>query len=160
MKKLILALVFTLMSSLSFADGHSGKIDLKGFFVGDAKAIFDEKGNPMTFVYDGLVGMMAFGGTSFGDNSSHYCVGAGTIPGKGVEMGHCIIKFINGDTAITYYEIKLGYSMDGMFKRISGTGRYEGIECSGTTGYTQMKTALEGKVHSTNYLKGTYTLKK
>ena len=64
MKKLILALVFTLMSSLSFADGHSGKIDLKGFFVGDAKAIFDEKGNPMTFAYDGLVGMMAFvGGT-------------------------------------------------------------------------------------------------
>ena len=42
------------MSSLSFADGHSGKIDLKGFFVGDAKAIFDEKGNPMTFAYDGL----------------------------------------------------------------------------------------------------------
>ena len=104
--------------------------------------------------------VMAFGGTSFGDNSSHYCVGAGTIPGKGVEMGHCIIKFINGDTAITYYEIKLGYSMDGTFKCISGTGRYEGIECSGTTGYTQMKTALEGKVHSTNYLKGTYTLKK
>ena len=160
MKKLILVLFFTLMSSLSFADGHSGKIDLKGFFVGDAKAIFDEKGNPMTFVYDGLVGMMAFGGTSFGDNSSHYCVGAGTIPGKGVEMGHCIIKFINGDTAITYYEIKLGYSMEGTFKCISGTGRYEGIECSGTTGYTQMKTALEGKVHSTNYLKGTYTLKK
>ena len=54
MKKLILALIFTLMSSLSFADGHSGKIDLAGFFVGDAKAIVDEKGNPMTFVYDGL----------------------------------------------------------------------------------------------------------
>ena len=51
-------------------------------------------------------------------------------------MGHCIIKFINGDTAITYYEIKLGYSMEGTFKYISGTGRYEGIECSGTTGYT------------------------
>ena len=50
--------------------------------------------------------------------------------------------------------------MEGKFKCISGTGRYEGIECSGTTGYTQMKTALEGKVHSTNYLKGTYTLKK
>ena len=39
MKRLILALVFTLMSSLSFADGHSGKIDLKGFFVGDAKVL-------------------------------------------------------------------------------------------------------------------------
>ena len=115
MKRLILALVFTLMSSLSFADGHSGKIDLKGFFVGDAKVIVDDKGNPMTFAYDGLVGMMAVGGTTFGDNSSHYCVGAGSIPGKGFEMGHCIIKFINGDTAITYYEIKLGYSMEGTF---------------------------------------------
>ena len=49
MKKLILTLVFTLMSSLSFADGHSGKISLSGFFVGDAKAIVDEKGNIMTF---------------------------------------------------------------------------------------------------------------
>ena len=104
--------------------------------------------------------MMAVGGTTFGDNSSHYCVGAGSIPGKGYEMGHCIIKFINGDTAITYYEIKLGYSMEGTFKCISGTGRYEGIECSGTTGYTQIKTAQEGKIHSTNYLQGTYTLKK
>ena len=77
-----------------------------------------------------------------------------------MKWGHCIIKFINGDTAITYYEIKLGYSMEGTFKCISGTGRYEGIECSGTTGYTQIKTAQEGKVHSTNYLQGTYTLKK
>ncbi len=160
MKKIILTLIFTLMSSITFADGHSGKIDLKGFFVGDAKVIVDDKGNPMTFAYDGLVGMMAVGGTTFGDNSSHYCVGAGSIPGKGFEMGHCIIKFINGDTAITYYEIKLGYSMEGTFKCISGTGRYEGIECSGTTGYTQIKTAQEGKIHSTNYLQGTYTLKK
>ena len=27
-------------------------------------------------------------------------------------------------------------------------------------GYTQIKTAQEGKIHSTNYLQGTYTLKK
>ena len=119
MKKIILTLIFTLMSSITFADGHTGKIDLKGFFVGDAKVIVDDKGNTMTFAYDGLVGMMAVGGTTFGDNSSHYCVGAGSIPGKGFEMGHCIIKFINGDTAITYYEIKLGYSMEGTFKCIS-----------------------------------------
>ena len=73
MRKILITLIISLFSTASLADNHSGKIDLKGFFVGDAKAIFDEKGNPMTFVYDGLVGMMAFGGTSFGDNSSHYC---------------------------------------------------------------------------------------
>ena len=72
-------------------------------------------------------------------------------------MGHCKIMFINGDTAIIYYEIKLGYSMEGTFKCISGTGRYEGIECSGTTGYTQIKSAQEGRIHATNYYRGTYT---
>ena len=45
MKKIILTLIFILISSVSFADGHSGKISLAGFFVGDAKAIVDEKGN-------------------------------------------------------------------------------------------------------------------
>ena len=51
MKRILLALIFTLMSisSVSFADGHSGKISLAGCFVGDAKAIVDEKGNVMTF---------------------------------------------------------------------------------------------------------------
>ena len=162
MKKIILTLIFTLMSmsSVSFADGHSGKISLAGFFVGDAKAIVDEKGNIMTFTYEGLSGFNAIEGTSFGDNSSHHCIGAGSIPGKGFEMGHCKIMFINGDTAIIYYEIKLGYSMEGTFKCISGTGRYEGIECSGTTGYTQIKPAQEGKIHATNYYRGTYKLKK
>ena len=35
MRKIILTLIFTLMSmsSVSFADGHSGKISLAGFFV-------------------------------------------------------------------------------------------------------------------------------
>ena len=103
---------------------------------------------------------MAIGGTTFGDNSSHYCIGAGTIPGKGFEMGHCIIKFINGDTAITYYEIKLGYSMEGTFKCISGTGRYEGIECSGTTGYTQIKQLKKVKYIQRIITGTTYTLKK
>ena len=72
MKKIIIALIFTLMSmsSVSFADGHSGKISLAGFFVGDAKAIVDEKGNVMTFTYEGQSGFNAIEGTSFGDNSS------------------------------------------------------------------------------------------
>ena len=109
MRKIILTLVFTLMSTISFADGHSGKISLAGFFVGDAKAIVDEKGNVMTFTYEGQSGVNAIEGTSFGDNSSHHCIGAGSIPGKGCEMGHCKVMFINGATAIIYYELKLFY---------------------------------------------------
>ena len=43
-------------------------------------------------------------------------------------MGHCKIILLMV-TAIIYYEIKLGYSMENPagFKCISGTGRYEGI---------------------------------
>ena len=57
MRKIILALIFTLMSSVSFADGHSGKISLAGFFVGDAKAIVDEKGNVMTFPFSSTIAL-------------------------------------------------------------------------------------------------------
>ena len=104
MKKIIFTIIFTLMTSNTFADSHSGRINLMGFFVGDAKAMFNDKGVG-TFFYDGLGGYMAQSGTTFGDNSSHYCVGAGSIPGKGVEMGHCTIKFINGDTAMSYHQM-------------------------------------------------------
>ena len=87
-------------------------------------------------------------------------MGAGSIPGKVVEMGHCTIKFINGDTAMIYFEIPLDNTMGGKFECLGGTGRYEGITCSGESGYQQIKSAVEGKIHSTNYYKGTYTLKK
>ena len=122
MKKIIATIILSIMSTVSFADGHSGKIDLKGFFVGDAKAILDDKGNMLTFTYEGIAGYEAQGGTTFGDKSSHYCLGAGTIPGKGVELGHCKIMFLDGDTAMIFYEIPLGKPMDGTFKCVSGTG--------------------------------------
>jgi hypothetical protein len=91
MKKIIATIIFSLMSTASLADGHSGKIDLEGFFQADAKFIFDDKGIG-TYVYDGMGGLRAMRGSSFGDSSSGYCVGAGSIPGKGVEMGHCTMK--------------------------------------------------------------------
>ena len=158
MRKIILALILTLMSSTTFADGHSGKIDLKGFFAADAKFLFNDKGVG-TFIYDGMGGLMAMGSSSFADSSSQYCVGAGSIPGKGVEMGHCTIKFINDDTAMLYFEIPIDNTMGGKFECLGGTGRYEGIICSGETGYQQIKSAVEGKIQATNYYKGTYTLK-
>ena len=54
MKKIIATIIFSLMSTASLADGHSGKIDLEGFFQADAKFIFDDKGIG-TYVYDGMV---------------------------------------------------------------------------------------------------------
>ena len=159
MKKIITTIIFSLISTVSLADGHSGKIDLEGFFQADAKFIFDDKGIG-TYVYDGMGGLRAMRGSSFGDSSSGYCVGAGSIPGKGVEMGHCTMKFIDGDTAMIYIEIPLDNTMGGKFECLSGTGRYEGITCSGDMGYQQIKSAVESKIHSTNYYKGTYTLKK
>ena len=43
MKKIIATIIFSLMSTASLADGHSGKIDLEGFFQADAKFIFHFK---------------------------------------------------------------------------------------------------------------------
>ena len=77
---------------------------------------------------------MAGEGTIFMDNASQYCLGAGTIPGKGFEMGHCKINLMDGDAVFTNYEIPLGDSMNGTFKCLGGTGKYKGIECSGSTG--------------------------
>ena len=61
MKKIITTIIFSLMSVVSFADGHSGKIDLEGFFQADAKFIFDDKGIG-TYVYDGMGGLRAIRG--------------------------------------------------------------------------------------------------
>jgi len=159
MKKIIATIILSIMSTVSLADDHSGKIDLEGFFQADAKFLFDDKGIG-TYVYDGMGGLKAMRGSSFGDSSSGYCVGAGSIPGKGVELGHCKIMFLDGDTAMIFYEIPLGKPMDGTFTCISGTGKYEGIECSGSSGYQGIKSAQENKIHASNYYKGTYTLKK
>ncbi len=159
-KKIYLIMMFIIFTSSSFAEGHKGKIDLKGFFVADGKLLNDDKGNFLTFTYEGIGGFMAVEGTTFLDNSSQYCLGAGTIPGKGFEMGHCKINLIDGDTIFTYYEIQLGKPMNGTFKCIGGTGKYDGITCGGTTGYTQINSAQEGKVHSSNFMKGEYTLMK
>ena len=43
MKKIIATIIFSLMSTASLADGHSGKIDLEGFFQADAKMSADKK---------------------------------------------------------------------------------------------------------------------
>ena len=95
MKKIILTLIFTLMSSLSFADGHSGKIDLKGFFVGDGMTRFFGSlfiGAVVMAIWvgfirpDGLQGTWAFFNLVFLQNLSAFCVGIYTI--KINKLGH------------------------------------------------------------------------
>ena len=160
MKKIYVIMFFLIFTTSSFADGHKGKIDLKGFIVGDNKFLTDNEGNFLTFTYDGVGGLMAVEGTTFMDNASQYCLGAGTIPGKGFEMGHCKINLMDGDAVFTYYEIPLGDSMNGTFKCLGGTGKYKGIECSGSTGYTPINSAQENKFASSIYFMGEYALMK
>ena len=69
MKKIIATIILSIMSTVSLADGHSGKIDLEGFFQADAKFLFDDKGIG-TYVYDGMGWLKAMRGSSFGDSSS------------------------------------------------------------------------------------------
>ena len=75
-------------------------------------------------------------------------------------MGHCKINQMDGDTIFTYYEIPLGDSMNGTFKCLGGTGKYKGIECSGSTGYTPINSAQENKFASSIYFMGEYELMK
>ena len=44
-KKIYLIMMFIIFTTSSFAEGHKGKIDLKGFIVGDNKFLTDNEGN-------------------------------------------------------------------------------------------------------------------
>ena len=73
MKKFLITLIFLTISSVSFAE--QGQIKQNGFFAGTSKVLGDDKGN-FTIIYDGVLGLKALEGTTFGDKSSMRCVGS------------------------------------------------------------------------------------
>ena len=73
MKKLYFILILIFMSSTAFAE--QGQIKQNGFFAGTSKVLGDDKGN-FTIIYDGMLGLKALEGTTFGDKSSMRCVGS------------------------------------------------------------------------------------
>ena len=154
MKKLFLTILITLISNISFAE--QGQIKQQGIFTGQSKVIGDDKGN-FTVTYDGVIGLIAIDGTTFGDKSSSHCLGSIVSEnGKGFESGVCINKFADGGTAIVHYEGEFGKPSN--WKYVSGTGKYANITGGGTSTYTPINSAKEGTVQSFNQFSGTYNL--
>ncbi len=93
MKKFLITLIFLTISSVSFAE--QGQIKQNGFFAGTSKVLGDDKGN-FTIIYDGVLGLKALEGTTFGDKSSMRCVGSIVgFAGQGYESGTCVNKLVD-----------------------------------------------------------------
>ena len=154
MKKLYFILILIFMSSTAFAE--QGQIKQNGFFAGTSKVLGDDKGN-FTIIYDGMLGLKALDGTTFGDKSSMRCVGSIVVfAGKGYESGTCVNKFEDGGTATSQYKGVFGKML--RWKYVSGTGKYKNISGGGTATIKGMNSAQEGIVHSYNEITGNYNL--
>jgi hypothetical protein len=154
MKNFFLTVLFVLISSISFAD--QGEIKQHGIFTGQSKIIGDDKGN-FTVTYDGVIGLIAIDGTTFGDKTSSHCLGSiVSVGGKGFESGTCINKFEDGGTATIHYEGEFGKEFE--WKYVSGTGKYANISGGGTSSYKPFNSAKDGVVQSFNEFSGTYNL--
>ena len=149
-----LALIFLTISSVSFAE--QGQIKQNGFFAGTSKVLGDDKGN-FTIIYDGVLGLKALEGTTFGDKSSMRCVGSIVgFAGQGYESGTCVNKFEDGGTATSQYKGVFGKML--RWKYVSGTGKYKNISGGGTATIKSMNSAQDGVVHSYNEITGNYNL--
>ena len=154
MKQFLITLIFLSISSVSFAE--QGQIKQNGFFTGTSKVMGDDKGN-FTIIYDGMLGLKALGGTTFGDKSSMRCVGSIVgFEGQGYESGTCVNKFEDGGTATSQYKGVMGKMLK--WKFVSGTGKYKNITGGGTASYKSINSAQEGIVQSFNEFAGTYNL--
>tara|TARA_B000000565_G_scaffold244313_1_gene211251 strand:- start:109 stop:687 length:579 start_codon:yes stop_codon:yes gene_type:complete len=154
MKKFLITLIFLTISSVSFAE--QGQIKQNGFFAGTSKVLGDDKGN-FTIIYDGVLGLKALEGTTFGDKSSMRCVGSIVgFAGQGYESGTCVNKFEDGGTATSQYKGVFGKML--RWKYVSGTGKYKNISGGGTATIKSMNSAQDGVVHSYNEITGNYNL--
>ena len=161
MKIILFILSFLFVNFNTYADGHSGKIDLEGFGAWSLNVMNAGNGN-LSITYDGLFSGIAMNGTKFGNNSSVQCVG-GLTTSKGKfndETGICKFLFANGDTAFTKYigSGEAGKSGSGTFEFIGGTGKYKSISGSGTVTRVQIQAAKKGFTQSRNVFKGSYKL--
>ena len=72
-KILIMVLLILFSSSVYAGDDRSGKISLEGIFAGTLTMLDAGKGN-LAITYDGVMGLKALHGTTFGDCATWHCV--------------------------------------------------------------------------------------
>ena len=161
-RKILIALLMTVFSSTAFAvDDSSGKISIEGFFAGTLNMLDAGKGN-LAITYDGVMGLKAIDGTTFGDRATWHCVGALTALGGKFDNEHGICKwqFADGDTAFSTYvgSGALGQKASGTWHFIGGTGKYEKISGEGVFVRQSVQGAKDGVVQAYNRSTGTYSL--
>ena len=131
LRKILIVFLMTVFSSTAFAgDDSYGKISIEGIFAGTLNMLDAGNGN-LAITYDGVMGLKALDGTTFGDRSTWHCVGSLTALGGKFdnENGICKWQFADGDTAFSTYvgSGALGQEVSGTWHFIGGTGKYEKI---------------------------------
>ena len=157
MKKLIIALIFTIVSTVAFA--NSGKFNASGMGSWEMNIMNAGNGN-MAITYDGNAGLSDKNPESIFDKSTMNCVGGLTlVSGKFEdETGMCTFYLSDGEKVFINYKGKGtgGQGGSGTFTIVGGTGKYEKITGSGFSSRQNLR-GKEGFAPSMNQMNGEYT---
>ena len=156
MKKIILTIIFSFLTSGTFAD--SGKFSASG--AGSwAMNIMDGGNGNLSITYDGNAGLSDKEGSMF-DKSTMHCIGGLTmVAGKfDDETGMCTFYLMDGEKIFINYKGKGtgGQGGSGDFVIMGGTGKYENITGTGFSSRQNLK-GKAGMAHSLNQMSGSYT---
>ena len=157
MKKIIITLTFTIISTMAFA--NSGKFNASGMGSWEMNIMNAGNGN-MAITYDGNAGLTDKIPESIFDKSTMNCVGGLTlVSGKfDDETGMCTFYLADGEKVFMNYKGKGtgGQGGSGTFKIIGGTGKYEKISGNGFSSRQKLK-GKERFAHSMKQMSGEYT---
>ena len=157
MKKIILSLMFALVSAHSLAD--SGKFNASGAGSWATNIMNAGNGN-MSITYDGNAGLADKEPGSIFDKSTMHCIGGLTlVAGKfDDETGMCTFYLMDGEKVFINYKGKGtgGQGGSGDFVIVGGTGKYEKISGTGFSSRQNIK-GKAGMAHSLNQMSGNYT---
>jgi|TARA_A100001011_G_C13958329_1_gene694202 hypothetical protein len=158
MKKIILSLILSFLSTVSFAE-TSGKFDASGMGSWEVNVMNAGNGN-MAITYDGNAGLADKDTESIFHKSTMNCVGGLTLTAGKFEdeTGMCTFYLTDGEKIFINYKGKGtgGVGGSGDFLIIGGTGKYENISGKGFSSRQNLK-GKSGFAHSMNQMSGSYT---
>lgn len=124
----MLAAVSTGQAFAAAPVSKDGSYDGLTCYIGPTTAIADGKGQ-VAGSYD-IIGTPIRKEGELGYLSSNHCVGSFSVVGKELtDSGSCLQTDPDGDRVFLVYSRR---NQDGTWKAVSGTGKYEGMEASGT----------------------------
>ena len=123
------ALLIAAQGAIAAGPAKEGSFDSMSCYAGPQHVITDGR-STVGFSYD-VVGtpMRKEGDPLY--HASAECVGSGTIAGaESMESGLCVFTDPDGDRFFSAYSVR--NKEPGTWKTIAGTGKFEGMEASGT----------------------------